>query len=164
VPRRGYRTQPRVSTLGIVHQERRALKGAPDRTSQRYFPPPQKIEDDDEGRLFCNSCNSRFLNLRNAVTPYPTGRNLWGGGCPRHFVPGYDRIVPPGHFATGFSQDSGHRCSPFFGASGTKVPYRWLIRIVTLSFPNKESGAICRSLGSGIPKTEDATLELTNHV
>jgi hypothetical protein len=27
VPRRGYRTQPRVSTLGIVHQERHALKG-----------------------------------------------------------------------------------------------------------------------------------------
>jgi len=26
-------SQPRVSTLGIVHQERRALKGAPDRTS-----------------------------------------------------------------------------------------------------------------------------------
>ena len=25
--RRGYRTQPRVSTLGIVHQERRALEG-----------------------------------------------------------------------------------------------------------------------------------------
>jgi hypothetical protein len=35
VPRRGYRTQPRVSTLGIVHQERRALKGAPDRTSYK---------------------------------------------------------------------------------------------------------------------------------
>ena len=27
MPRRGYRTQPRVSTLGIIHQERRALKG-----------------------------------------------------------------------------------------------------------------------------------------
>ena len=26
-------SQPRVSTLGIVHQERRALKGAPDRRS-----------------------------------------------------------------------------------------------------------------------------------
>ena len=33
VPRRGYSTRPRVSTLGIVHRERRALKGAPDRTS-----------------------------------------------------------------------------------------------------------------------------------
>ncbi len=32
-PEGGYGTQPRVSTLGIVHQERRALKGAPDRTS-----------------------------------------------------------------------------------------------------------------------------------
>jgi hypothetical protein len=35
MPRRGYRTQPKVSTLGIVHQERPALKGAPDRTSQK---------------------------------------------------------------------------------------------------------------------------------
>ncbi len=34
VPRRGYRTQPRVSTLGIVHQKRHALKGQ-DRTSYR---------------------------------------------------------------------------------------------------------------------------------
>jgi hypothetical protein len=24
-----------------------------------------------------------------------------GWRCPRHFVPGYDRTVPPGHFATG---------------------------------------------------------------
>src|SRR5580700_10140581 len=36
------------------------------------------------------------------ITPYPTGR-LLGWRCPRHFVPGYDRTVPPGHFATGFS-------------------------------------------------------------
>jgi hypothetical protein len=28
------------------------------------------------------------------ITPYPTGR-LFGVGCPRHFVPGYDRTVPP---------------------------------------------------------------------
>ena len=27
-----------------------------------------------------------------------------GWRCPRHFVPGYDRTVPPGHFATGSSQ------------------------------------------------------------
>src|ERR1700730_8063055 len=33
LPRRGYRIQPRVSTLGIIHQERRALKATPDRTS-----------------------------------------------------------------------------------------------------------------------------------
>ena len=25
---------------------------------------------------------------------------FFGDGCPRHFVPGYDRIVPPGHFET----------------------------------------------------------------
>src|SRR6202040_2688051 len=36
------------------------------------------------------------------ITPYPTGR-LFGWRYPRHFVPGYDRTVPPGHFATGSS-------------------------------------------------------------
>ena len=36
VPRRGYRTQPRVSTLGIVDQERRALKG-------RQIERPKKV-------------------------------------------------------------------------------------------------------------------------
>ena len=32
-----------------------------------------------------------------------------GTAVPRHFVPGYDRIVPPGHLATSSSQDSGRR-------------------------------------------------------
>src|ERR1700726_1673905 len=31
------------------------------------------------------------------ITPCPTGRFFWGDACPRHFVPGYDRSVPPGH-------------------------------------------------------------------
>ncbi|MBV8227246.1 MAG: hypothetical protein JO232_18870 [Verrucomicrobia bacterium] len=30
----------------------------------------------------------------------PYGTALWGGAIPRHFVPGYDRAVPLGHFAT----------------------------------------------------------------
>jgi hypothetical protein len=30
--------------------------------------------------------------------PYPTGR-FFGVAIPRHFVPGYDRYVPPGHLA-----------------------------------------------------------------
>src|SRR5580700_12268323 len=37
----------------------------------------------------------------NHTVPY--GTVLLGWRCPRHFVPGYDRTVPPGHFATGFS-------------------------------------------------------------
>ena len=49
----------------------------------------------------------RFLNLRDTnaarIRAYPTGRLFWGGAVPRHFVPGYNRTVPPGHFATGFS-------------------------------------------------------------
>ena len=35
----------------------------------------------------------------NHTVPYGTA--LLGWRCPRHFVPGYDRTVPPGHFATG---------------------------------------------------------------
>ena len=34
-----------------------------------------------------------FLNLRDSVTPYPTGRPFREERCPRHFVPGYDRTV-----------------------------------------------------------------------
>jgi hypothetical protein len=29
------------------------------------------------------------------IIPYPTGR-FFGGAFPRHFMPGYDRVVPPG--------------------------------------------------------------------
>jgi hypothetical protein len=43
----------------------------------------------------------RFLNLRD-----PSHRTLRDGfsgwRCPRYFVSGYDRTVPPGHFAIGF--------------------------------------------------------------
>jgi hypothetical protein len=34
------------------------------------------------------------------IKPYPPGRLFWGGRCPRHLVPGYNRTVPPGHFPT----------------------------------------------------------------
>jgi hypothetical protein len=37
---------------------------------------------------------------RHADTPH-ADTTLLGLRCPRHFVPGYDRTVPPGHFATG---------------------------------------------------------------
>jgi hypothetical protein len=49
----------------------------------------------------------RFLNLGdfnaecacpNQTVPYGTA--LLGWHYPRHFVPGYDRTVPPGHLAT----------------------------------------------------------------
>ena len=48
----------------------------------------------------------RFLNLgartcANHTVPYGTA--LLGWRFPRHFVPGYDRTVPPGHYATAFS-------------------------------------------------------------
>jgi hypothetical protein len=34
------------------------------------------------------------------------GDGSLGWRCPRHFVPGYDRTVPPGHFATAFNLDA----------------------------------------------------------
>src|SRR5580693_6233901 len=57
------------------------------------------------------SYNKPFLSsrIRNFVTPIiesvhncanhtvPYGTALLGWRCPRHFVPGYDRTVPPGH-------------------------------------------------------------------
>jgi len=63
-----------------------------------------------------SSVMDRFLNLRdikanahqigahtcwNHTVPYGTA--LLGWYCPRHFVAGYDRTVPPGHFPSGFS-------------------------------------------------------------
>jgi hypothetical protein len=36
------------------------------------------------------------------IRPYPTGR-LFLGALSRHFVPGYDRTVPPGQKAIGRS-------------------------------------------------------------
>jgi hypothetical protein len=44
VPRRGYRSQPRVSTLGIVHQERRTLKG-------RQVERPNKAQAESDGPM-----------------------------------------------------------------------------------------------------------------
>jgi hypothetical protein len=35
----------------------------------------------------------------NQTVPYGTA--LLGGTCPRHYVPGYDRTVPPGRILAG---------------------------------------------------------------
>jgi hypothetical protein len=34
------------------------------------------------------------------IIPYPTGRLFWVGAVPGTFVPGYDRIVPLGHYSS----------------------------------------------------------------
>jgi hypothetical protein len=48
---------------------------------------------------------SAITSVRTPATiiPCPKGRLAWARS-PRHFVPGYDRAVPPAHFATAFSQ------------------------------------------------------------
>jgi hypothetical protein len=49
--------------------------------------------------LMRNTSGTR--SARHHTVPY--GTVLLGYGFSRHFVPGYDRPVPPGHFATGSS-------------------------------------------------------------
>jgi hypothetical protein len=43
-----------------------------------------------------------FLEPAKYRHTVPYGTIFSGWRCPRHFVPGYDRIVPPGYFATIF--------------------------------------------------------------
>jgi hypothetical protein len=46
--------------------------------------------------------NHRIGSQTCANHTVPYGTALLGWRCPRHFVPGYDRAVPPGHFVPGF--------------------------------------------------------------
>src|SRR6516225_837361 len=47
---------------------------------------------------------------------YRSYRTLWDGSfgvrCPRHFVSGYDRAVPPGHLPVALTPPSAHGTSP----------------------------------------------------
>ena len=49
---------------------------------------------------------SSFRSSNRCANPYGSHRTLrdglFVGACSRHFVPGYDRTVPPGRFATDF--------------------------------------------------------------
>ena len=45
--------------------------------------------------------SNRCAHLRESDRALRDGS--FGVARPRHFVPGYDRTVPPGHLATGFS-------------------------------------------------------------
>jgi hypothetical protein len=66
---------------------------------------------------------TRFITTRNSsgmgcarIIPYPTGRSF-RGGYPRHFVPGYDRVVPLGQYELGIHSQP-HQCvRAFFGRS-----------------------------------------------
>jgi len=59
-----------------------------------------------------------YLQLRTGQCSRPEGTftlllvRTFRRTCPRHFVPGYDRTVPPGHFATGFSWILFAKCLP----------------------------------------------------
>src|ERR1700722_18556712 len=51
---------------------------------------------------FCHSGHQIIAHTcTNHTVPYGTAPLTWRG--PRHFVPGYDRTVPPGHLATGLA-------------------------------------------------------------
>ena len=70
---------------------------------QRTFVPEGQ-HDRSQARvsvsvLSQSSSSSSFVLDR--TVPYGTGSFGWRFS--RHFVPGYDRTVPPGQFATGFS-------------------------------------------------------------
>jgi hypothetical protein len=56
----------------------------------RYFAGSGKIHE--------RRTTSGTSCVLRPIIPYPTGRCFGGleGRCPRHFVPGYGRVVPPG--------------------------------------------------------------------
>ena len=54
-------------------------------------------------------------DLLRPILPYPTGR-FFRGRSPRHFVPGYDRIVPPGHFKQALAREEDLKIERDFAA------------------------------------------------
>ena len=78
----GYRTQPRVSTLGIVHQTRRALNG-------RQIARPNKVEAGSTVQLehvriahsdFCAAIGASFAWVPASLAP--SGRTVYYEGSP----------------------------------------------------------------------------------
>jgi hypothetical protein len=55
---------------------------------------------------------NRFAHLHESDRALRDGS--FGRRCPRHFVPGYDRIVPPGHFATALAKCCGEMSGSAF--------------------------------------------------
>src|SRR3984957_8185973 len=68
----------------------------------------------------------------NHTVPYGTA--LLGRRCPRHFVPGYDRTVPPGHFGRRISNFPGYK-------SITTSPLGWEQQISRLPCAGGSSGS-----------------------
>src|SRR5271165_5494742 len=54
-----------------------------------------------------------------------------GWRCPRHFVPGYDRTVPPGHFPP----TTKHACP--IAESSTRLPFITEIEMNNVAFENR---------------------------
>ncbi|MEY2616185.1 MAG: hypothetical protein QOH78_1958 [Verrucomicrobiota bacterium] len=80
-----------------------------DTEMEMVWHPAQAFRDrsillsDAANRRPKTSRSIRVYTCKNPTVPY--GTDLLGWRSSRHFVPGYDRIVPPGHFKQGLARE-----------------------------------------------------------
>ena len=69
--------------------------------------PSRRVRCEVSRRFRKLSMTRNTSGISFPIIPYPTGR-FFRGGFSRHFVPGYDQPVPPGHYSPIFrSRDEG---------------------------------------------------------
>ena len=78
---------------------------------KKLYRRPETIQQNFSKLLY-----SRFRHSNHRIGAHtcanhtvPYGTALLGWRRPRHFVPGYDRTVPPGHFATALARSNPKR-------------------------------------------------------